>query len=130
MEDLSRMVLLSTAALVDDITTAIACKTEGVQIEEQSWRKRLMNRFGVWKSMPLQTLISQTAYYAPVVSTYLLEKNLNPDTPPNVYQWVWLGVTCLPVYAATTNTLYLTFRGVEKLVKKYKENSKHASTDQ
>ena len=125
VSDLTRIVILSGAALVDDITTAIACKTGGVQIEKQSWRRKLMNQFGVWKSMPIQTAISQAAYYTPVITTYLLERNFNPDADPNLYQWVWLGITCQPIYAATTNTLYLALasEGIEKLVARYKGKS-------
>lgn len=122
--DLTRIILLSGAGLVDDITTAIACKTEGIKIEKQSWRKKLMNKFGVWKSIPIQTVLSQAAYYTPVVTTYLLERNFNPETDPNLYQWVWLGVTCPPVYAATFNSIYLASKGIEKLITRYNGDSK------
>ncbi len=81
-----------------------------------------MHRFGVWKSMPLQTLISQAGYYTPVAATYLLETNVHPDRQPELYEWVWLGVTCPPVYAAVTNTMQLAAKGIEHLVAKYKSS--------
>jgi|SRR3989344_2375206 len=124
VSDLTRIIILSGAGLVDDITTAIACKTQGVKLEKQSWRRKLMDKFGVWKSIPIQTMLSQAAYYSTVATTYLLERNLNPETDPNLYQWMWLGITCPPVYAATTNSIYLASKGIEKLVARYKINSR------
>ncbi len=103
--DLVRILLLSGSALVDDISTGVGCSIYGTKIEQKSWRKKLMDRFGVWKSMPLQILISQAGYYTPVVVTYLMETNIKPDSQPELYHCVWLGVTCPPVYAAVTNKI-------------------------
>ena len=116
--DLARILLLSGSVLADDISTGIGCRVYGTEIEHREWRKKLMDKFGVWKSMPIQNLISQLGYYTPVVATYILEVNFNPDKQPELYQWVWLGVTVMPLYATVTNSLQLAVKGIEYLINK------------
>lgn len=118
IDDLTRIVVLSGAGIIDDVTTAYICDKEGTSMERNTWRKKLMRKHGVWKSVPLQTMISQTAYYTPIAATYLAEMVIHPTTEPQWYQWTWLAMMYCPVYAASQNMAYLALKGAQKLKRK------------
>ena len=107
-----RVILLSGFALTDDFLTGYICSKYGIECEKNLWRRKLMARYGIWRSIPLQSLISHIFYYAPIFTAY----HARPDG--DFYIRIWWFVMIFP--AGTT---------IGNIIELWKAKSKEESTD-
>ena len=105
--DLVTISLLTIASVADEATTVIACGKYGSKHEQNVWRRNLMDKFGVFKSIPLQFTFSNLGYYGLIWGSYLFESAFGGSGGHDLYEFTSDIMPLAPAYCASTNVLQI-----------------------